>query len=131
MIKAKRVSKWLIGIAMIGAGINHFVSPNFYTRIMPPYIPRHLELVYLSGILEILGGIGILLPKTQRWSGYGLIALLIAVFPANLYMALNTELFAKFAPARALYLRLPLQFILIAWIYWSIDDVSGDAKVLE
>lgn len=120
MIKAKRVSRWLIGVVFIGAGINHFLNSEFYTAIMPPYIPYHLDMVYLSGILEILGGIGVLVPKTQRWAGYGLIALLLAVFPANIYMAMNTELFKNTAPVWALYLRLPLQFILIVWVYWSI-----------
>lgn len=127
MSKARTLSKWLIGVALIGAGVNHFLKPHFYTRIMPPYIPRHLELVYISGIFEILGGLGLLIPKTDRWAGYGLIGLLLAVFPANIYMAQNTELYAKFAPASALYLRLPLQFVLIAWIYWSIQD-SQDAN---
>ncbi len=124
MLKGRRLSRWLLGVAFIGAGINHFLNSEFYTAIMPPYIPYHLKIVYLSGILEILGGLGILVPKTQRWAGYGLIALLLAVFPANIYMAMNSELFKNIAPAWALYLRLPLQFILIAWVYWSIDETS-------
>lgn len=124
MLKGRRLSRWLLGVAFIGAGINHFLNSEFYTAIMPPYIPYHLKIVYLSGILEILGGLGILVPKTQQWAGYGLIALLLAVFPANIYMAMNSELFKNIAPAWALYLRLPLQFILIAWVYWSIDETS-------
>lgn len=124
MLKVKRASRWLVGIIFIGAGINHFLNSEFYTAIMPPYIPYHLEMVYLSGILEVLGGLGLFIPKTQRWAGYGLIALLLAVFPANIYMATNTDLFENTAPAWALYLRLPLQFILIAWVYWSIDEAN-------
>lgn len=117
MSKQRQIMIWLLAAIFIVAGINHFVNPRFYVKIMPPYIPYHLQLVYLSGILEILGGLGVLFALTRQWAGYGLIALMIAVFPANIYMAMNPDLFARTAPAWALYVRLPLQFLLIWWIH--------------
>lgn len=88
-----------------------------YEAIMPPFVPAHRELVLVSGIFEVLGGVGVMLPQTRRAAGWGLVALLLAVFPANVYMAVDTHKFGKLAPAWALYARLPLQFVLIWWIY--------------
>ncbi len=117
----ERVFRWLLAIAMIGAGVNHFLSPDFYVQIMPPYLPWHAELVWLSGVLEIALGALILPPRTRRLAGWGLIALLLAVFPANLHMAMNEVLIdgEPAAPAWALWLRLPLQAVLIAWA-WAV-----------
>ena len=109
----------LLAAFFILAGMNHFLSTDFYTAMMPPYLPAHVALVYLSGLFEILGGVGILFAKTRKWAGYGLVALMIAVFPANLYMAMNPDLFVQSAPRWALYLRLPMQFVIIGWIYWT------------
>lgn len=114
----KQILKWFLGIAFILAGINHFYSPNFYLKMMPSYLPWHLFLIYLSGFFEIALGVLLLIPKFTRLAACGLIVLLIAVFPANVYMAMNSQLFSEFSPI-ALYLRLPLQFVLIAWTYWS------------
>lgn len=114
---AKIIFKWIFGIAIILAGFNHFINPDFYLRIMPPYLPFHLFLVQLSGIIEIILGILLLIPKFTKIAAWGLIALLISVFPANIYMAMNTELFPDFNPT-LIYLRLLIQFVLIAWAYW-------------
>lgn len=95
--------------------------PDFYVRIMPPYIPFHLEVVYLTGVLEIIGGVGMLISAYRKWTAYGLILLLLAIFPANLHMAMNPDLFTE-TPIWGLYLRLPLQFVLIGWVYWSVYD---------
>lgn len=84
---------------------------------MPPYLPWHLELVYLSGLLEILLGAMLLIPRYTTLSAWGLIALLIAVFPANIHMALNSDQYPSMSPL-VLWLRLPLQGVLIAWAYW-------------
>ena len=100
------------------AGANHFVNPDFYVEIMPPYLPAHLELVYVSGSFEILGGIGVLVPGVRALAGWGLVLLLVAVFPANLHMALHPELFSDLPPF-ALYARLPFQVIFVAWAYWA------------
>jgi uncharacterized membrane protein len=115
----KRISLLLLATFFILAGLNHFVNMKFYMSMMPPYLPAHTALVYVSGIFEILGGIGVLFVKTRKWAGYGLIVLMIAVFPANIYMAMNPTLFAQSAPLWALYLRLPIQFVIIGWIYWT------------
>lgn len=88
-----------------------------YEAIVPPFFPKAHELVLVSGLFEILGGLGVMLPQTRKFAGWGLIALLIAVFPANIYMALDTEKFGKVVPAPILYGRLPLQFLLIAWVW--------------
>lgn len=113
----KSVLKWIFGIAFIVAGTIHFINPKFYLKIMPPYLPWHLFLVYLSGVFEIILGAMLLIPQTQRIAAWGLILLLIAVFPANIYMAMNPEKFPDLTPM-LLYLRLVIQFILIAWAYW-------------
>ncbi len=98
-------------------GLNHFVSTDVYVSIMPLYLLAPLTLVYISGIFEILGGLGVLHPQTRRLAGWGLIALLIAIFPANIEMARRSEEFAETASARVLYARLPLQLVFIAWVY--------------
>ncbi len=113
----KLILKWILGIAFIFAGINHFISPKFYLKIMPPYLPWHLFLVYLSGVFEVVLGVLLLIPKTQKLAAWGLVLLLIAVFPANIYMAMSPEKFSDIKPI-LLYLRLILQFVLIAWAYW-------------
>ena len=113
----KQILKWILAIAFVLAGINHFLNPNFYLKMMPPVLPAPLFLIYLSGVFEIVLGAMLLIPKFTRLAAFGLIALLIAVFPANIYMATKTELFPEFSAA-ALYIRLPLQFVIIAWAYW-------------
>ncbi len=113
----KLVLKVLFGIIFVLAGINHFLDPDFYLKIMPPYLPLHLFLVYLSGVFEIILGAMLLIPKFSRLAAWCLIVLLIAVFPANIYMAMNTELFPEFKPL-LIWLRLPIQFLLIAWAFW-------------
>jgi len=107
-----------LAVFFVVAGINHFLNPDFYVAMMPPYLPLHLELVYISGVLEVLGGLAVLLPATRAHAGWGLIALLIAVYPANIHMALNPAEFED-APAWALYARLPMQFVFMAWAYWA------------
>ena len=108
----------LIGLAafFINVGIDHFVNPDFYLSIMPPAFPLHIEAVYISGVFEILGGIGVLIPKFRRFSGWSLVALLIAVYPANIYMAISPDTFPDI-PVSALYFRLVLQFIFFYWAY--------------
>ncbi len=113
----KKILQWLLAIAMIFAGINHFISPNFYLRMMPPVLPAPLFLIYLSGIIEIALGVLFLIPKFSRLAAWGLIALFVAVYPANIYMAIHSELFPEFS-LTALRLRLPLQIVLIVWAYW-------------
>lgn len=113
----KRILKWLFGFAFVLAGANHFINADLYIKIMPPVLPAPLFLIYLSGVFEIVLGVLLLIPKFTRLAAFGLIGLLIAVFPANVYMALNPQLFSQFGLA-ALYLRLPLQMILIGLVFW-------------
>ena len=108
----------LIGLSgfFINVGVDHFLNPDFYLSIMPPAFPLHSEAVYISGFFEILGGLGVLIPKFRRFSGWGLVALLIAVYPANIYMALSPEVFPHI-PIAVLYFRLILQFLFFYWAY--------------
>jgi uncharacterized membrane protein len=117
----KRGMKWLLGIFFVAAGSNHFFRPDFYVRIMPPYLPCHLGIVYLSGVFEVALGALLLFPKTTKFAAWGLIALLIAVFPANVHMALYPSLYPEFSPT-VLWSRLPLQGVMIAWAYWFTGD---------
>jgi uncharacterized membrane protein len=107
--------KRLCGPVFIAAGANHFLNPRFYRAIMPDYMPAHDELVAVSGVAEIVGGAALMHPRTRPFGGWWLVATLIAVFPANLHMALHPERYRKFAPA-ALYARLPVQLLFIAWV---------------
>jgi uncharacterized membrane protein len=88
----KTVSKYLLASLMLGAGTMHFVQTDFFTRIMPPYLPWHRELVYISGICEAVLGLLLLVPRISRFAAWGIIALLIAVFPANIYLCQHLEL---------------------------------------
>lgn len=105
---------------MIAIGVGHFVQPKPFVRIVPKYLPAPLALVYISGFFEILGGVGLLIPQTRVWAAWGLIALYIAVFPANVYMltddvSLNPK---KPIPRLILWARLPFQLVFIAWAYY-------------
>ncbi|GAB4092655.1 DoxX family protein [Flaviaesturariibacter terrae] len=106
----------LMALGYIAAGINHFWHPAPYVAIMPPWLPAHEALVALSGLAEILLGLGILFRLTRRWSAWGLILLLIAVFPANVQMAINYYHQGHPRLWGAL-LRLPVQILLIAWAW--------------
>jgi uncharacterized membrane protein len=128
MSVVKHGSLWLMAIFYLGAGILHFVNPSFYVEIVPPYIPRHRQVVFLSGVAEV--GLGLLLlPRgTRRVAAWGLIALLIAIFPANLHQAMH-QVQPAHAPAwmgtpspAALWMRLPLQGVLILWAWWHTRD---------
>ena len=117
-INARALSTYLVGLLFILAGFNHFINSGFYVNIMPPYIPRHLTMVYLSGIFEVIGGISVLVPPLRRVAGWGLVALLIAVFPVHLHMIMHPSEY-PLIPYAVLVARIPLQFILIAWVEWS------------
>jgi uncharacterized membrane protein len=111
------VMRWLLGLFFVAAGVNHFLRAEFYVSIMPPYLPWHLALVYLSGVAEALLGGLLLWRRFEALAAWGLIALLIAVFPANVHMALNADQYPDYPPA-VLWGRLPLQAVMIAWAYW-------------
>ncbi|HEY0382738.1 MAG TPA: hypothetical protein VGC72_11100 [Candidatus Elarobacter sp.] len=104
------------GVLFTAAGALHFVRPAMYQQIVPPQLEHAPELVAISGLAEIAGGLGLMIPRTRRAAGIGLIALLLAVWPANIYMAVQSAHFAAVAPAWALWARVPLQVVLIWWI---------------
>ena len=110
-------SRGLLAAFFIGAGVNHFASPRFYEAMVPPALQKEAgRVVKVSGVAEVIGGLGVLLPWTRRLSGFGLVAILAAVFPANLYMARTPERFKKF-PRWALWARLPLQPLMMVWAW--------------
>ena len=102
-------------------GIAHFTSTEMFVRIVPPYVPLALAVVYISGVLEVLGAIGIWIPRWREWAGNGLIVLTICVTPANVYMWMHPELFTNISET-LLGVRLIVQALLIACIWWSTRD---------
>lgn len=113
----KTATRYLFGAIFVAAGANHFVNPGFYIRMMPAYLPWHAELVAISGVAEIALGILLLFERWRVAAAWGLIALLIAVFPANVNMTMHPELYPTISET-ALWIRLPIQGLLIAWAYW-------------
>ena len=127
------LGKWIavgsLSALLISSGVLHLVRPEVYLPMMPPYLPAHLPLVYLSGVFEILGGVGMLLPWTRRWAGLGVIALLIAIFPANIYIAMNDIPVAGHdVPLWGHLLRLPLQAVMIWMAWWGTRGRSSDSQ---
>lgn len=104
---------------MVAVGLAHFFKSGFFVQIMPPYLPWHLELVYISGVFEIAGGLGLLIPRTRVAAAWGLVALYIAVFPANIHMAVhNVAIDGQELHPALVWGRLPFQLLFIAWAWW-------------
>lgn len=120
MSRTRTISRTVLAIAFIIAGANHFRSPETYLSMMPPWLPAHGLLNAISGAAEIAGGIGVLIPRTRRAAGIGLILLLVAVFPANIHSALN-GMPGMDIPRWVLFARLPFQLLFIAWVAFSCD----------
>jgi uncharacterized membrane protein len=120
MSHIQRGWRYLYGLLFVAAGSNHFLNTPFYVSIMPPYLPWHEALVYVSGLVEIGLGALLLNERYSRLAAWGLIALLIAVFPANVHMAVHPEQY-EWASPLILWLRLPLQGFLILWAYWYTE----------
>ena len=111
--------RWILAAGMVVIGVSHFVDPAPFVMIVPPHLPWAYALVLVSGAFEVLGGLGLLVEKTRRFAGWGLIALYLAVFPANIQMALNEiQMFESPLPTWAFWARLPFQFGFIALAYW-------------
>ena len=122
--RAKRPLRYVMGGLYVLAGAMHFVLPGVYAQVIPPVFPRPLALVYLSGVAEIALGAGVVMPRTQRAAAWGLILLLIAVFPANIYMA-TSDVVITGGPAwvdtpsdAATWARLPFQAVFVLWAWW-------------
>ena len=126
MKKIKLITIVIMSLFYIWVGIKHFLDPSWFVQIMPPSLPMHYEAVYVSGFFEILFGIMLLFSRTRYYAAWGLILLLIAVYPANIYLAFNE------APQKALeisafaasWIRLPIQFIFLALAYWHSRDIE-------
>jgi len=118
---------YLFAAIFIFAGFYHFYKPDIYLRIMPPYLPWPLALHLIAGFFEVVLGVMLLIPRFQRLAAWGLIALLLAVYPANIHMAVNHHLYPEW-PMIILWIRLPLQFVLIAWAWWF---TKADEKGLK
>ena len=125
------ISRRALALVMVVAGMLHFVATDAYVAVMPGYLPLHRELVLLSGMFEVLFGLGLLWRRTREAAGIGLIALYLAVLPANINMAVHDIQPANFhIPALLLWARLPFQFVLIYWA-WRVsrpEPVGDDAS---
>lgn len=126
--KIRRALRGLLGGFLVVQGINHFVLVHFFVRAMPGWLPCPTLLVYLSGIAEIVLGVAVFVPRTRTLAGWGIVALLFAVFPANIEMALHSEKWPQI-PEAVLWARLPVQglFILWAWACVLAVEVPGTA----
>jgi uncharacterized membrane protein len=121
--RTKEILRVVLAIAIITVGTLHFLKPEPFIKIMPPQLPYPAELVYISGFFEILGGIGLLVPFVSVAAAWGLIALFIAVFPANINQAINSISIEGIPNNPVFYwVRLPLQAVLIAWAWWYTQN---------
>ncbi len=117
----KALFKWPLAALFIFSGIGHFARGDTYLRLMPPYLPYHSELVALSGVVEAALGLLLLVPRTQRIAAWGLMATLVAIFPANVHAAMTAGTPNEAMPGVSVllaWLRLPIQPLLILWAYW-------------
>jgi uncharacterized membrane protein len=121
------ILRGLAAIFFVVAGTFHFLKPELYVQTIPPYFPAPQLLVAVSGVAEIAGGVGLLIRPVRRAAGWGLVALLIAVFPANIYMAQHPGQF-HFAPW-ILWMRLPLQAVFIAWVWFVAIRRSSRERI--
>ena len=113
-----KLPAYLIAVLFVTAGTLHLVRPKFFLRMMPPYVPFHRLVVFASGVAEIVLGTAMLSDRLRAYAGYGLVVLLFAVFPANVHMYQHPELFPR-VPRWSLAFRLPLQALLVLWVYWT------------
>ena len=128
ILEKKQTLKGVFAVCIIVAGITHFIAPDTYVKIVPPQLPYPEAIVYISGFFEILGGIGLLVLFVSQVAAWGLVLLLIAVYPANINMAINNIHLDNVPDGNWFQaIRLPFQFVLIAWAYWyTRSDAKGD-----
>ena len=125
----RRVAALFAGPVMTLAGINHFVMPQAYASIVPDSLPAPMGLVYISGLAEIVGGLGTMHPRTRRAAGWLLIATLVAVFPGNIYMASNADDYPGVPGGQlSLIARLPFQALFIYWVWLATLSESGEGS---
>ena len=133
MSKVKRILLWVMAIAYIFAGYNHLANPAFYLAIMPPDLPNPEWLNVISGLAEIVLGVFLLEPRTRIYAAWGIIALLVAVFPANMYVA--TQNVGAEGPGSgagsANFIRLPFQVVFTVWAWWYTQPDAEDESIVE
>ncbi len=117
LTRLRKAGLFALILLFLLTGLNQFNHPDFYVSHVPPYLPLSHELAYISGWVQISGAIGLLFSKTRRIAGYLLIIFLIAIIPANIQMAMHPE-YSRCSPV-FVYLRLPLEVIMILWVYWA------------
>ena len=117
--RVEQVALWLCAASYIVVGVSHFTDPAPFVSIVPPWLPAPLMLVYVSGFFEVAGGVGLLVERTRRMAGWGILALLVAVYPANIHMLVN-EIYLEGMPREPwlLWARMPMQFVFAAWVAW-------------
>lgn len=119
---ARMVGRAILGAFFATVGVQHFTETQAFVEIVPPWLPWPVELVWLSGVFEILGGVGLIVPPVRGWAGVGLLWLLVAVYPANIHMAINDVPFQGYLlPWWGHLIRLALQFVLMGWVVWAAE----------
>ena len=121
LIMVKVISVFVMGIFYVIVGVKHFQDPSWFVQIIPPILPYKYELVYISGFFEILLGILLMIPRFQSIAAKGLMALLICVYPANIYLAQTNGVALGISPLIA-WGRLPFQFVFIGLAYWHLKE---------
>ncbi len=133
--RLKEIFRVILSISIIVVGITHFVKPEEYATIVPPQFGDRFAMVYISGFFEILGGIGLVIPFVSVAAAWGLIALFIAVFPANIYQAIHSIPIGGIPHHPLLYwFRLPFQAVFIAWAWWYTrkpEEQPGASSVAD
>jgi uncharacterized membrane protein len=130
-IKFQSIFRWLATLFFVVAGLLHFIIPEFYLAMMPPFIPFQQFFIIVSGIAETAGAIGIQIPRFRKLAGIGLIVLLVAVFPANIYVAIVNPVIPNLEySASGMWWRLLLQPIFIAWIWW-VSVKRNDQLIMD
>lgn len=122
----KRIFLGLFVALYVFSGVRHFTDPGFYVAMMPPYIPLHLEMVYLSGVIEIALGVLAAFPRFRSLAAWAVVAMLLAFMPVHIHMAINPELYPEIPPIM-LWIRIPVQGLFILWAYWFTRPVRPAA----
>lgn len=125
-----RLPLLFIALYFAFGGISHFANPQFFTAMMPDYLPYHAELVAITGVFELLGAVGILLARTRLAAGYCLMAFMLAVLPVHIHMSVNAQHFSD-TPALILHFRIALQFVFIAFVWWAISPERKSENIIQ
>ena len=132
ILENKQTFRVMLAIFMIAAGLSHFFADGVYLKIYPPLLPYPATMVYLTGVAEILGGIGLLIPKVRQAAAWGFVILFIAVYPANINMAVNHIHIDNIPDGNWFQaIRLPFQFVLIAWAYWLTRSDNNELYTMS